>query len=126
MGENKMQIDLNEIMLRFFRGDLFEPFEGKAFDLIMANPPYLTGEEIRTLQPELAFEPALAMYGGEDGLEIYRRIARSYSDHLRGGGTLMMEIGCDQGAAIGGLFPGCSIVRDLNGRDRFCIVEKDA
>ena len=74
------------------------------------------------MQTELFFEPALALYGGEDGLAFYRRIAASYRDHLQSGGTLLMEIGGKQGEAIRSLFPGCRILRDMSGKDRICVV----
>ena len=112
--------------IRFSRGDLFAPFQGRKFDLILINPPYLTRDEMRTLQPELVFEPALALYGGEDGMDFYRRIADSYRDHLHAGGTLLMEIGEKQGSEIGRLFRRCRILQDMNGKDRLCLVDGDA
>ena len=108
--------------VRFCRGDLFEAVSEGVYDLILINPPYLTGEEMRSMQTELFFEPALALYGGEDGLAFYRRIAASYRDHLQSGGTLLMEIGGKQGEAIRSLFPGCRILRDMSGKDRICVV----
>ena len=112
--------------VRFCRGDLFDPFRGKEYDLIIANPPYLSDEEMRALQPELSFEPRHALAGGDDGLSFYRRIAGTYADHLHAGGTLLMEIGEKQGSAVARLFPGCRVLSDLNGRDRICVIGKEA
>ena len=116
---NALRLDAD---VRFFRGDLFEAISERTYDIILINPPYLTGEEMRTMQPELSFEPSVALYGGEDGLAFYRRIAASYRNHLQNGGMLLMEIGEKQGDAIGSLFPGCRILRDLCGKDRICAV----
>ncbi len=66
------------------------------FDLITCNPPYLTGPEMQSLQPELHHEPSMALYGGESGLEFYRALPRLCHDALRSGGYLIFEIGCTQ------------------------------
>ena len=78
------------------QGDVFQWNKGQAegqFDLILANPPYLTAEEMRTLQPEVEFEPAMALDGGEDGLDFYRHIAKAYRPLTKPGGWLVMEFG---------------------------------
>ncbi len=79
------------------RGDLFDPVEG-AFDLIVCNPPYLTAEDMAHLQPEVAREPAIALDGGEDGLDFYRRIARALPRRLAPGGRALFEVGRGQAA----------------------------
>ena len=66
------------------------------FQLILANPPYLTQEEMGHLQREVACEPALALDGGEDGLQFYRHIAAAYRQALCPGGALVFEIGAQQ------------------------------
>ena len=81
------------------QGDVFQWNKGQAegqFDLILANPPYLTAEEMRTLQPEVEFEPAMALDGGEDGLDFYRHIAKAYRPLTKPGGWLVMEFGWQQ------------------------------
>ena len=81
---------------------LAEPpaFLGK-FDLIVSNPPYITGEEMKTLPESVKdFEPHLALYGGEDGLDFYRAIVKNYSKALKPGGYLCFEFGEDQGDDI--------------------------
>ena len=75
-------------------------FLGK-FDMIISNPPYITGEEMKTLEPSVReYEPHIALYGGEDGLDFYRSIVRNYKHALKPGGYLAFEFGEDQGDDI--------------------------
>lgn len=74
-----------------------------SLDLILSNPPYLTGEEMCRLQPELCFEPAMALDGGPDGLRFYRHIASAYRFALRRGGALVLEVGWQQAGAVAAL-----------------------
>lgn len=74
-----------------------------SLDLILSNPPYLTGDEMQTLQPELCCEPAMALFGGADGLRFYRHIAAAYRFALRPGGALVLEVGWQQAEAVAGL-----------------------
>lgn len=67
-----------------------------SFDLILSNPPYLTGAEMAEPQPEVAWEPAMALYGGEDGLSFYRALTALYAPRLKPGGMLAYEIGMGQ------------------------------
>ena len=107
----------------FYRSDLFRNVPG-AYDMIVCNPPYLTAAEMADCQKELTFEPALALYGGTDGLDFYRRIAGEWTGHVSPGGSLFLEIGCTQGAAVRELFPGARIIKDIGGLDRVVCVEK--
>lgn len=75
------------------RGDLFAPLAGRRYDLILTNPPYVTAEAMEALPPEYRHEPALALAGGEDGLDIVRRILADAARHLEPGGGLLCEIG---------------------------------
>ena len=68
--------------------------------LIISNPPYLTGAEMQALMPETAHEPAMALDGGTDGLDFYRAIAAHYRDIVCPGGWLVFEIGCAQRADV--------------------------
>ena len=88
------------------------------------NPPYLSAAEMKACQKELTFEPALALYGGEDGLDFYRRLAAEWAAHVRPGGLLLMEIGYAQGDAVGRLFPHATIRKDICGLDRVACVER--
>ena len=91
--------------LSFFEGDLFVPVPaGEAFRLIASNPPYIMGAELATLDPQVRdHEPRLALDGGEDGLNYYRRIAVEAPPFLEANGILVLEVGCGQAAAVAAL-----------------------
>ena len=72
----------------------------QSVQLIISNPPYLTGAEMQALMPEIAHEPAMALDGGTDGLDFYRAIAAHYRDIVCPGGWLVFEIGCAQRADV--------------------------
>jgi release factor glutamine methyltransferase len=76
-------------------GDLLSPIHA-AQDVIVSNPPYVSADEYRTLPPDVRREPRAALYGGEDGLAVVRRLAGSAPKHLERGGWLMLEIGAGQ------------------------------
>ena len=111
-----------------YAGDLFDALpSGGPFDLIVSNPPYIPTGVIESLQPEVRrYEPHLALDGGEDGLDILRRIAKDLPSHLAPGGVLLTEIGDDQGDAARVLFPGCEVRKDLQVQDRMVIYRPDA
>ncbi len=77
----------------FLQGDLFAPVHDMQFDVIVSNPPYIPSEECKELQAEVMQEPMLALDGGKDGLDFYRRIAHEAADHLLPGGVLLLEVG---------------------------------
>ena len=90
----------------FVEGDLFGGVLG-AFDAIVANPPYIPTAEIAALAGEVRdHEPLLALDGGEDGLDFYRRIASGYDGYLAEGGALMLEVGAGQAEAVAALYEG--------------------
>lgn len=86
--------------VRFLQSDCFAAVAGETFDMIVSNPPYISREEMETLMPEVRSEPELALAGGEDGLDFYRRIAREAPEHLAEGGCLLFEIGWKQRDAV--------------------------
>jgi release factor glutamine methyltransferase len=113
--------------ITFLEGDLFAPIANSVmeFDLIVANPPYIRTDSIEELAPEIRnYEPAIALNGGVDGLDYYRRIVGEANRYLRDGGSILLEIGADQGAAVKRLFALASdlaeamIYQDLAGQDR--------
>jgi len=79
--------------INLFDGDLFKPLQGRSYDLILANPPYVAAAEMAAFPPEYAREPAAAHAGGGDGLDIVRRILAEAPDHLNEAGGLLCEIG---------------------------------
>jgi release factor glutamine methyltransferase len=98
----------------FIESDLFEKVEGK-YDVIVVNPPYIPSEDVLMLESEVKdYEPHLALDGGLDGLDIYRRIKESYLDYLTEGGALIMEIVVNQAEAIEELFGKVEFIKDYN------------
>ena len=106
------------------QGDLFDAVKGERFDVIASNPPYIPTSELDALQREVRFEPRIALDGGADGLDFYRRIARSAPDHLAPGGAIFLEVGAGEAPAVLALLsaalPGgeAGTVKDLNGIER--------
>ncbi len=78
------------------QGDLFAPLKGKRYDLIITNPPYVDAETMANLPPEFLAEPRMALAGGEDGMDIVRRILAGAKAHLEPEGALLCEIGTDR------------------------------
>jgi ribosomal protein L3 glutamine methyltransferase len=79
------------------QGDLFAPVNGKRFDLILTNPPYVDAAAIAAFPSEYAAEPKLAHAGGADGLDIVRRILREALEFLTADGKLICEVGGARG-----------------------------
>lgn len=90
--------------IKFLCGDLFAPLEGEIFNAIVSNPPYIPTKELETLQKEVKREPRLALDGGEDGLNFYRRIISESPRFLADDGLLAVEIGINQASAVKNLF----------------------
>jgi release factor glutamine methyltransferase len=91
--------------IQFVNGDLLDPFhsskEREAFDLILFNPPYIIRSEIGSLAREVRdYEPVIALDGGEDGLEFYRRLIPQVPSSLREGGWLLLEVGQGQAERV--------------------------
>jgi release factor glutamine methyltransferase len=111
------------------QSDWFEKISG-SFHVIVANPPYIPSEELKTLQDEVRnFDPARALDGGADGLDAYRMIAAQAKVYLKAAGRLAVEIGHTQREAVRRLFEaaGFRIVearKDLAGRDRVLVFER--
>ncbi len=115
--------------IKFVNGDLFGPLrpfeERKPFDLILSNPPYLIRPEIGSLAKEVRdHEPIIALDGGEDGMEFYRRLVSQAPFYLREGGWLLLEMGQGQAPFVSGLIEGGGqflkpdCVPDLSGIER--------
>lgn len=87
--------------IRFLQGDLLAPVAGEQFDLIVSNPPYVSERDCATLDVEVRnYEPAQALFAGEDGLAIYRHLIPEAFKALTTGGVLLLEIGYGQQEAI--------------------------
>lgn len=107
----------------FVESDLYERVTGK-FDLLVSNPPYIESAVIPTLMEEVrGYDPYIALDGGEDGLDFYRRIIGGAQDYLKRGGQILMEIGSGQAQAVSELlreagFKEIDVCRDFAGLDR--------
>jgi release factor glutamine methyltransferase len=115
-----------DVTINFFQSDLLKDLRSNVsggFDMIAANPPYVAATDLPHLEPELSYEPRLALDGGKDGLDVVRRLVPEGFSFLKSGGVLAMEIGHDQGGAVGALFSQAGfedvcILKDYNGHDR--------
>lgn len=111
------------INVKLIRTDLAAGAPG-VYDIIVSNPPYIASDAISALMPEVrVYEPMMALDGGADGLEYYRRILRETKELLAPGGKYYFEIGYDQGDAVKAILEnhGCRdvhIVKDYAGLDR--------
>ena len=118
----KENAEENGADIAFVQSDLFSRIRGR-FDIIVCNPPYIPSGDIAGLQREVRdFEPRLALDGGADGLDYYRRIAEDAGKYLVRGGMLVMEVGLGEAESVVKLFRYCDysmVVKDFNGIDRF-------
>lgn len=99
------------------------------FFAVLSNPPYVKAEAYRELSPEIYFEPKCAFLGGDDGLDFYRVITKSYSSRIPKDGFIAFEIGFDQGkdlvkiAKENGMT--AEIIADLSGNDRIAVLRRN-
>lgn len=116
---------LNGAEIEFVTGDLFAPVENKKFDVILTNPPYIKSADIETLQTEVKdFEPKLALDGGEDGLDFYKRIFSEAQNYLNASGVIIAECGAGQAEEIKRIAAGkfsVSVVKDYENIDRIIV-----
>lgn len=112
---------LNNAEINIFNDDVLNPKTENLliFDIIVSNPPYLTQQEMDTLQKEVTFEPSLALFGGADGLDFYRRMTSVWKNFLRKDGWLIYESGDGQHEDIKNIlgknnFYNITLSRDLN------------
>lgn len=120
---------LNNSKVEFIESNLFEQINGEKFDIIVSNPPYIKNEEIESLSKQVQNEPYIALAGGEDGLDFYRKIIDEAYKHINKNGYLCLEIGYDQKEDLIKLikqnenyeYENC--IKDLSNNDR-CIIAK--
>jgi len=118
--ENAIRLGLND-RVEFLQGDLFEPLSSP-FSLIISNPPYITSREWETLPGEVKYnEPHEALFGGEDGLDFYKRISYDARKFIKAGGGLLLEVG--PAKAVASIlkqdgWEDIKIIKDYNNRDR--------
>jgi len=118
--------------VRFAQGDLLAPVAGEEFDIVVSNPPYVPEPDRASLSVEVRdFEPAQALFAGEDGLEVYRRLIPAAFTVLVPGGYFVLEIGFGQSEAVRDLlsqagFDGIEFTLDLQGIPRVASARRQA
>ena len=110
---------------QFIEADLLDGISGP-FDLVVANLPYISTSELPDLEPELQYDPQLALEGGEKGIEIVERLIRQLPGKIAKGGVLALELGENQGALLSEVLTASEInhwdlVKDLAGTERFIV-----
>ena len=105
--------------VELIESDLFAALDGRTYDLILSNPPYVNAESVAALPPEYQAEPALALGSGEDGLDATRQILAAAKAHLNPGGLLVVEIGHNRDA-LEAAYPALPFTwLDTEGGDQF-------
>ena len=110
--------------IEVIKTDLFSELEGRRYDVLLSNPPYIPTEVCDELEKDVRdFEPRLALDGDRDGLSFYRRIISGMKDYLSVGAVIFMEIGCEQFEDVKKLmmdegYGYISLIKDLSGLDR--------
>ena len=117
--------------IKLIQSDLFENIQG-TFDIIISNPPYIKTDELITLSKEVKQEPVKALDGGEDGLEIIKKIIKNAKDYLNPDGNLMIEAGINQPQIIKQIletqykdyYYGIEIINDLDSIERIILCKR--
>jgi len=112
--------------IRVLESDLFAALPGR-YDLILCNPPYVTEDSMRTLPAEYRAEPALALAGGTDGMDLIRRIVAEAPDHLTDDAVLVLEVGHER-SGFEAAFPRleCAWLETSAGEDAVVLIERRA
>lgn len=107
----------------------FEKKERRSWDAVISNPPYLSGADLRNAQPEILYEPRVALDGGPDGYDFYRRILEKAPHYIKPHGVLVMEMGKGQARKLrrwcSGIFKRVAIFKDYAGIDRILMAKLD-
>jgi release factor glutamine methyltransferase len=126
-AENAQALGISNIHL--VESDLFSGLGDRCFNLIVANLPYVPEADKGTLAKELAHDPALALFGGPDGMDVIRRFIPAAASRLLPGGWLALEIGIDQAAETESLLRGAGLqeirtIKDISGVARFPVARR--
>lgn len=119
--------------INFKCGDVFEPVKDQTFDLILSNPPYISRDELSVMDESvIRYEPKTALFAEEEGLAIYKKLAKSLNHYLNEEGFAFFEIGYKQGESVATIFKQAlpqayvEIYQDFNGLDRVVAVYKQS
>lgn len=118
-----------ENQIKFVQSDLFENLKTEKYDIIVSNPPYIKSNVIKTLDKQVQKEPVIALDGGKDGLDFYRKIVKRAYEYLKYNGYLCLEIGYDQKSEVIKLienerkYRDTYSKRDLYGNDRVILTK---
>ena len=123
--ENCERFNLND-RVQFIESDMFSGLVGKTekFDLIVSNPPYIRTGDVKLLSQDVLNEPHIALFGGEDGLEFYRILAKECGTYLKPHGSIAFEIGFDQAESVKALleetghYSNIQCIADFGGNNR--------
>jgi len=110
--------------------DLFDSIPLQKYDIIVSNPPYIAKKDKSKLSQEVLNQPSIALFGGDDGLDIYRRVANQAFNYLKNGGMLALEIGYNQANCVVELlrynkFENIEVIKDYSGLDRIVVANKN-
>ncbi len=119
----KENIILNKVKVKAVCADIFRWKPKTPADIVICNPPYITKDEMLSLQKEVKKEPVTALFGGRDGLKFYRLLCSKAKDFLKIGGKMFVEIGYRQADEVKALFEvsgfeQVEVFKDLGGNDR--------
>lgn len=125
-NRDKLSADINAVYDDLYT--YYKHIEDNSVDILVSNPPYIRSDEIGTLQKEISFEPETALDGGDDGLSFYRAITDRYTDKIKPGGFIALEIGEDQADDIFSIlkdrYTDIKIYRDIQGLPRAATARK--
>lgn len=121
--------ELNNVSINFILSDLFSNIKYNDFDVIVSNPPYIETLEINKLSSEVKKEPLIALDGGTDGLDFYKKISENAYDYIKKNGKVYFEIGYNQADKLSEIlkywgFRNIKIYKDYGGNDRVVVAEK--
>lgn len=122
----KKNMEALKVPVTVLECDVFAPPVLPPLDLAVSNPPYIPAREMETLDANVRYEPEMALYGGEDGLDFYRKLPRIYKPLLKKGGAIMFETGYNQARAVAALleeagYQEIRVERDAAGVERVVV-----
>lgn len=120
----------HQVNVEFIESNLFEHIPQQSFDLIVSNPPYISEDELDLMDDSVKkFEPSLALFAEDNGLAIYKQLAKQIQSYVKETSMIIVEIGFQQGEAVKTIFsetfPNSTIeiILDLNGKNRYVQIE---